>query len=218
MLNSTEKARKAQPQKTTAREEVITFDQFFEMVDENVKADLVDGRIIYEPPATPRQGLIVTRIISLIGFYAEMFDLGEVFGAKVAVKLAKYQGPEPDVFFISKHRHGIVGELYVDGPPDLCVEVISESSRQLDRERKFVLYADHGVKEYWIVDPLQNTIEFYENQDGELIKIMPDNQGRLHSKVLPGFWLKSDWLAADPLPPVLKTLRDILGEDHRLIS
>src|SRR5574342_385308 len=98
------KARKAQPRKTTAREEVVTFDQFFEMVDENVKADLVDGRIICEPPATPRQGLIITQIISLIGFYAEIFNLGEVLGAKVAVKLAKYQGPEPDVFFISRYR------------------------------------------------------------------------------------------------------------------
>jgi Uma2 family endonuclease len=51
-----------------------------------------------------------------------------------------------------------------------------------------VLYAECGVKEYWIVDPLRNTVEFYENQEGEWVEIKPDGQGRLHSKVLPGFW------------------------------
>jgi Uma2 family endonuclease len=81
-----------------------------------------------------------------------------------------------------------MGEKFIDGPPDLCVEVISKSSRKRDRGRKFVLYAECGVKEYWIVDPLRNTVEFYENQEGEWVEIKPDGQGRLHSKVLPGFW------------------------------
>ncbi|MGH7450523.1 MAG: Uma2 family endonuclease [bacterium] len=70
------------------------------------------------------------------------------------------QCPEPDIFFVHKSRLGIVGEKYVEGPPDLCIEAISKSSRKIDRGRKFGLYAEHGVKEYWIIDPLRNTIEF----------------------------------------------------------
>ena len=96
------------------------------------------------------------------------------------------------------------------------MEVLSENSRERDRGRKFVLYAEHGVREYWIVDPLRNAVEFYENLDGEWAEIKPDEQGRLHSKMLPGFWLKPEWLTSHPLPPVLKTLQEILGSEQPL--
>jgi Uma2 family endonuclease len=154
---------------------------------------------------------------TLIHNYNELFNLGKVGGGTTTVRLAKYQGPEPDLFFIRKNRTGIIGEKYVEGPPDLCVEGLSKSTRKIDRGRKFVLYAKHDVKEYWIIGPLRKTIEFYENQEGEWVEIKPDAQGRLHSKVLPGLWLKAEWFAAHSLQPVLKILQEILGKDQPLI-
>ncbi len=177
---------------------------------------MLDGQIIRDSPAIPRHALVVTWISRLLGDYTEQLDLGVVLGATTTVRLTQYQGPEPDVFFIRKSRLRLIGEKYIDGPPDLCVEVISKSSKKRDRGRKFVLYADHGVKEYWIIDPLRLTVEFYENQEGEWVEIKPDERGRLHSLVLPGFWLKPAWLAATPLPPVLKTLQEIFGEKQGL--
>ena len=190
---------------------LVTFDQFYEIVEENVKADLLDGKIIRDSPAIPVHTLTVTWVTNAISYYAERFDPGIVGGATATVKLAKHQGPEPDVFFIRNSRRGIVGEKYFDGAPDLCVEVISKSSRKIDRGRKFVLYADYGVKEYWIVDPLRFTIEFYENQDGEWVEIKPDAQGRLYSKVLTGFWLKVEWFSSPSLPPVTQAIEEIFG-------
>ncbi|MGH7596723.1 MAG: Uma2 family endonuclease [bacterium] len=189
----------------------VTFERFYEIVEENVKADLLDGKIIRDSPAIPRHSHIVSRFHRLIGDFAGKFDLGEVFGATATVRLSKYQGPEPDVFFIRKSRLRIMGEKYIAGPPDLCIEVISKSSRKIDRGRKFVLYAEHGVKEYWIADPLRNTAEFYENHDGEWVEIKPAERGRLHSKVLPGFWFNPKWLSKDLLPPVSEMLQEILG-------
>jgi len=210
MAYSITKARKAQSRKAVTTKGLVTFDQFYEIVEENVKADLLDGKIIRDSPAIPRHGRLVSWFDKVLGLFTEQRDLGEVFVATTTVRLTKYQGPEPDVFFIRKSRLGIVGEKYVNGPPDLCIEVISKSSRKIDRGRKFVLYAEHGVREYWIIDPLRNTVEFYENQDGEWLEIKPDAQGRLHSKVLPGFWLKPEWLINYPLPPILKTLQEIM--------
>ncbi|MDZ7344466.1 MAG: Uma2 family endonuclease [candidate division KSB1 bacterium] len=217
MPYSITKTRKAKSRKGLSTDELVTFDQFYEMVDEKVKADLLDGRIVRDSPAIPRHGFTVTWLSRLIGDYAEVLDLGIVGGATMTIRLTKYQGPEPDVFFIHKNRLRIVEEKYVAGPPDLCVEVISQSSRQIDRGRKFVLYADHGVREYWIVDPLRHTVECYENQTGEWVEVKPDEQGRMHSKALPGFWLKPEWLMVFPFPPVLKTLRQILGKESNLI-
>ena len=209
--------RRKQPRKTNTDDGLVTFDQYYEMVDESERADLLDGKIIRDSPAVPKHGRTITWVTKLIGYLAEEHDLGEVFGTTTTVRLTKYQGPEPDVFFIRKDRQGIiVDEKYIDGPPDLCVEVISKSSRKIDRGRKFVLYADHGVREYWIIDPIRDTVEFYENQEGEWKEIKPDEEGKLHSKVLPDLWIKPEWLAAHPLPPVLQVLREILGRDKLL--
>jgi Uma2 family endonuclease len=197
---------------------LVTFEKFYDIVDENVKADLLDGKIIRDSPAIPRHGFTATWIGNAISYYAEKFDLGIVGGATMTVRLTKYQGPEPDVFFIRKSRFRIIVEKYVDGPPDLCVEVISKSSRKRDRGRKFVLYAEHGVKEYWIIDPLRITVEFYENQEGEWVEIKPDAQGRLHSKVLPGFWLKPEWFAVFPPLPVYKLVDEMISEKQRSLQ
>jgi Uma2 family endonuclease len=190
---------------------LVTFEQFYEIVEENVKADLLDGKIIRDSPAIPRHGFTVTWINNVMSYYAGKRDLGIVGGATMTVRLTKYQGPEPDVFFIRKNRLHIVKEKFVYGPPDLCVEVISKSSRKIDRGRKFVLYADHGVKEYWIIDPLRITVEFYENQEGEWVEIKPDEQGRLHSKILPGFWLQPEWFAAFPMTPFFVVVDEMLS-------
>jgi Uma2 family endonuclease len=215
MAYSITKARNKPSRRVVTTKGLVTFDQFYEIVEENVKADLLDGKIIRDSPAIPRHGRLVSWFDKVLGLFTEQRDLGEVFVATTTVRLTKYQGPEPDVFFIRKSRLGIVGEKYVNGPPDLCIEVISKSSGKIDRGRKFVLYAEHGVREYWIVDLLLFAIEFYENQDGEWFEIPPDEHGRLHSKVLAGFWLNSKWFTSvQPMPPVAKALEEILGQKH----
>lgn len=212
MAYTVQKKRKVSLRELAYDKAPITFDKFYELAEESRKYDLIDGKVIREWPIGPPHGRIVCWLNCAIGLHIEQFNLGEVLGAPVAVRLSQYQGPEPDVFFISKARSHIIGEKYIDGPPDLCIKVISKSTRKLDRGRKLVLYADHGVQEYWIIDPLGNTIEIFENMSGEWRLIQPDEKQRLHSKVLPGFWLKAEWLIGETLPPVMPALQEILAE------
>lgn len=205
------KRRKISLRKLKQEEMPVTFEKFYELADERRKFDLIDGNIIRDAPL-PNHSLIVSWLIALLKLYVQQLDLGEIMGAPVTVRLSTYQGPEPDVLFIGKPRLGIIAEKYIDGPPDLCIEVISRSTRRLDRGRKFVLYAEYGVKEYWIIDPLRDEVEFYENMNGEWRSIQPDEKQRLRSKALRGFWLKPEWVSVKNLPPVLATLQEILGE------
>jgi len=210
------KPHKIRKPKTSENGGLVTFDEFYEIADEKIRTDLLDGKIIRDSPAIPIHGMVVTWLSVLLHNYTEKLDLGKILTATVTVRLTVYNSPEPDIFFISKKKLGIINDKYVDGPPDLCVEVISKSSRKHDRGRKFVLYAEHGVKEYWIINPFKNTVDWFENRNGEYVQIQPDAQGRLHSKVLSGFWLKPEWLAANPLPRVLDVLQEILGQEQPL--
>ena len=48
------------------------------------------------------------------------------------------------------------------GAPDWVIEIMSESSRQMDYERKLEAYREAGVREYWIVDPEAESVTVYD--------------------------------------------------------
>ena len=79
-------------------------------------------------------------------------------------------GPRDVVLFISNERLRII-EDRVRGAADLVAEVISPESRRRDRIEKRDLYEQHGVREYWIIDPEAETIEalFLDRDEFRLI-------------------------------------------------
>jgi len=108
MAYSITKTRKAKPRKAVTTAGLITFDQFYDIVEENVKADLLDGQILRDSPAIPGHGFTNMWVVTLIYNYNEIFKLGKIGGGTTTVRLAKYQSPEPDIFFIRNNRLGIV--------------------------------------------------------------------------------------------------------------
>jgi len=68
---------------------------------------------------------------------------------------------QPDIVVVLREHAGILDEAGIKGAPDLVVEVISPRTAERDRHYKKTLYARHGVREYWIVDPTEKTVEVY---------------------------------------------------------
>ena len=62
-----------------------------------------------------------------------------------------------------------IKESFVDGAPDLVVEILSSSTRKNDIGRKKEIYEKYGVREYWIVNPREKTIDAYILRDGRLV-------------------------------------------------
>ena len=93
---------------------------------------------------------------------------------------------QPDIFFISKEREKIIAEEEIRGAPDLVIEITSPATEDRDRHYKKTLYARHGVKEYWIVDPKEKTVEVYalDTKGFELVKGYEANEN-LESALLP---------------------------------
>ena len=100
---------------------------------------------------------------------------------------------QPDLLFISRGREHTLTEKNVRGAPDLTIEILSPSTADRDLGYKYDLYGKHGVLEYWIVDPMAETIAVHQQRNGSLE--LAETFGReetLRSRVLKGLHLKLD--------------------------
>jgi Uma2 family endonuclease len=123
--------------------------------------EIVDGELFVSPAPRPLHQRIVGNIFAALRQHVRQHRLGEVFVAPLDVVFARGTVLEPDVLFVSTSRLHCIGEDNLSGPPDLAVEVISESTKRLDREVKLKQYALYGVSEYWLVDPEGNSVEVF---------------------------------------------------------
>lgn len=73
----------------------------------------------------------------------------------------------------------------VDGGPDLVVEVASPASRRYDQGVKFRVYAEGGVREYWVADPLRGELTIFALEAGAYLPL-PITAGIARSRLLAG--------------------------------
>ncbi len=145
---------------TTATSTKITWDDLLKMPEDNARREIIDGELIVSPSPFADHQRALLKLSTMIDAYLETHPIGEVFIAPLDNILAQEQVFQPDLFYIRKERLGIVSG-WVFGPPDLAVEILSESSRRRDRIRKRELYEQFGVSEYWIVDPDGDQVTAY---------------------------------------------------------
>ncbi len=89
----------------------------------------------------------------------------QVFGAPVDVVLGPDTVVQPDVVLVCDPAK-LANGRYVDGAPDLVVEVISPATARRDRLVKRDLYEQVGVAQYWLADPEARTLECYRLEGG----------------------------------------------------
>jgi Uma2 family endonuclease len=196
---------------TNGKRQLYDFDAFCALVGEDDKADLIDGVIYVASPENVEHYQIEVWLIRLLEDYRELAGIGgAVFGIKIAFRLDAKNSPEPDVAFVRGERLHVVKSGHVDGPPDWVVEVISPDSKKRDYHRKHALYERFGVREYWIIDPLQQSMTCHRlGRDGRYKEVRP-HRGIVRSQVIPGFWVRPTWFWQTPLPSKNEILREIL--------
>ncbi len=158
--------------------DLVTVEEFYCLVPDGQKADLIDGVIYMASPDTRRSDRLGGFIKFLMQGYAAVQGLGEVYGSRFAFELSQFRAPEPDAAFVGTERLHLVSERRMVGGPDIAVEIVSRESRQRDYGEKKQLYADAGVSEYWIIDPLQRRVEFHRLRAGRYEPV-PLEQNRI---------------------------------------
>ena len=132
---------------------------------EGVRYELLDGELIKLTPAPNEfHQRISIELSSLLHRFVRERQLGWVYEAPFDVVLGESgeeEVAEPDILFVSKERRRIIREDAVHGAPDLVVEILSPSTADKDRTYKRRLYAKYGIKEFWIIDPSEETVEVF---------------------------------------------------------
>jgi Uma2 family endonuclease len=143
----------------------------FNQLEEGEFCQLINGELIMTPAPASQHQRILARIFVQIYGHVEQYSLGETFVAPVDVFFDPENVFEPDILFVSKERANIILEDGIHGAPDLILEILSVSSGYHDTKTKKRVYEKYGVKEYWIVDPIDNEVTGYENVNGKFIEI-----------------------------------------------
>lgn len=149
--------------------------------------EIYDGQLIpMAPSPNAYHQRLLTRLFRLLDGFVQTQQAGEVFVAPFDVVLDEDNTAQPDLLFVAKENAGIV-QNWIFGAPDLVVEIISPSSIRRDRQDKLEQYARFGVKEYWIIDPANHSLEILtlENKHFTVHSMAVDKEAA-ESKVLAG--------------------------------
>jgi len=126
---------------------------------ETKRYELIEGELIIVPSPNEYHQRISGRLEFILRAFVEDKNLGRVYDAPFDVVFSKEDVVQPDILFISKAHSKIITEEGIRGAPDLVIEILSPATSERDQTYKKTLYARHGVREYWIVDPEEKTIE-----------------------------------------------------------
>ncbi len=146
---------------------IYSYEDYAALPDNGKRHEILEGTLTVVPAPIPTHQSVVGELYAILKAHAEELDLGRIYVSPIDVVLTRSDVVQPDVIFIAKDRLDIVGTKFIDGAPDLAVEVISAGSRRLDLGKKKRIYEREGIRHYWTVDPAARTLtEWSLGEDG----------------------------------------------------
>ena len=167
---------------------LLTADDLLTLPDDGMRHELVDGALLVYPPPGARHGLVQVAVASLLKRHVTAHALGVVF---VETGFILRRDPDvvraPDVSFLSAARVPASGipSGYIDGPPDLAVEVISPSDTLYEVEDKIAQYLAAGTRLAWVINPHRRTVAAHA--PGAPVHVLGEGDTLDAGDVVPGF-------------------------------
>jgi Uma2 family endonuclease len=137
-----------------------TYLHYAALPDDGQRYEIIDGALYAITPApSVWHQKVVLRIARYLSTHVEDMGRGQVFIAPIDVELAYNVVVQPDILVILNEGKEKITPSRIIGAPDLVVEVSSPGTAGHDRREKQDAYAHAGIPEYWIADPLAQTVE-----------------------------------------------------------
>lgn len=165
-----------------------TYADYVQLPDDGKRYEIIEGELFMSPSPTPLHQEISKRLMRELDRFVENNHSGRVLYAPIDVVLNDENIVQPDILYVSKENEKIITEKNIQGAPDLIVEILSPATAYNDLVNKKDLYAQFGVKEYWIVDPGKQWIEIDVLSKNEYQIHQPATKsGSVSSHILHGF-------------------------------
>ena len=139
----------------------VSYADLQQMPEDGRRYELYDGEVFLVPSPLLRHQVVAQRLWRLLDDHASQSG-GLAVVSPIDIVFSEYDVVQPDIVFLTAESLRTVSlDAPVRRSPDLAVEVLSPSTASNDRGRKMRMFQWYGVPEYWIVDPVKETIEMY---------------------------------------------------------
>jgi Uma2 family endonuclease len=152
------------PQLAIDEQEKFTYSDYLLLTDSDKRYEILDGDLLMSPSPTAIHQILLLKMAKLLSTFVEQNKFGQIFIVPFDVVLSDYEVIQPDIIFVSAENSHIIKPTHIQGSPDLLIEILSPSSVQRDRIIKRKIYSRNGVKEYWLINPEQKTIQQFQLQ------------------------------------------------------
>ncbi|MEP7338835.1 MAG: Uma2 family endonuclease [Acidobacteriota bacterium] len=186
------------------------FERRYDAMPNLKKAELIEGVVFMGSPVRIRSHSKPHGVINgLLSFYS-ITTPGTEFGDNGTLRLDLGNDPQPDCFLRIEEEYGgqsvVSADDYLEGGPELVVEV-SASTASHDLNAKKQVYQRHGVHEYIVWRTHDEAIDWFELRRGRYVRVNPDTDGIIESKVFPGLRLMVSALARGEYAAALRELQ-----------
>ncbi len=190
------------------------FERRHEAHPEIKKAELIEGVVYVATPVRARSHARPhTRVMLWLATY-EAATPGVMVLDNATVRLDYENEVQPDALMrlepVQGGRSQISPDDYVEGPPELIVE-IAHSSASYDLHSKLRVYQRSGVLEYLVVLMYEPHVDWFVLREGVYEPLRPDEASVLRSEAFPGLWLQPAALLSGDLSALLDVLRQGLA-------
>lgn len=194
------------------------FERRYHAHPEIKKAELIEGVVYMPSPARFQQHSHPHAfIVTWLGVY-QAATPGVTVGDNATVRLDYDNEPQPDALLRIESRSGgrsrITNDDYVEGPPELIVE-IAASSVAYDLHDKLYVYQRNGVREYLVLQMYEQRADWYVLSEGVYEPLKADENGVLRSGVFPGLALQPAAIWSGDIATLLAVLQEgLTSSEH----
>lgn len=169
--------------------------------------EYVRGYVIKMSPVHILHDELTRYLAFLLSYFLATTSQGKITQAPFVQNLPDISRREPDLMVILGDNLANLKPTYMDGPADICIEIVSPESAGRDHGEKLEEYERGGVREYWILDPQREESRFLRlNDSGSFIAQHTDSEGNYRTPLLPNFALHVPTLWENDLPDAVQVV------------
>jgi Uma2 family endonuclease len=176
---------------TPAEKKIWTDAEFMALNRDGHRYEIVNGELIDMGNSGAKHGYVCSVLMILLGGYVRLQKLGAMFDSSTAFKMKSGNKRSPDISFVAKERlQGLddIPDGFLEGAPDLAVEILSPSNTVEEIHNKLVEYFENGSRLVWVINPKEKYVLVYRSsqEPDRLLKSIDSLDGE---EIVPEFTL-----------------------------